>query len=183
VSASTSRASAVSRCGASGGLTTGRGIRACRRQRAAYAAGMEHRCGSAEDDDAAVTVGGRQGWVRLWNRTHPYDDVMLTFCIEIGSSDMKAALHGVAVYNEAPEKFVGELAESFAGWTGAKVWVSLNGDLRIEARHKSRGYVDMTWSLAPWRERDAWTASVTVRDVLAGEEMRSLAADMRVLLG
>lgn len=143
---------------------------------------MEHMC-RVEDDDAAVRLGGPTGWVRLWNRVHPYDDGMLAFCIEIGSLDMKATMHGVAVFNEAPEKFVGELAASFAGWTGTKVWESLNHNLWIEAKHKTYGHVDITWRLAPWRMGMDWRAEVTVRDVQAGEQMRGLAEDMRALLG
>ncbi|MBB5893649.1 DUF6228 family protein [Kutzneria kofuensis] len=136
-----------------------------------------------EDDGTAVRLGGPEGWIRLWNRTHPYDDEMLAFCIEIGAVDMTARAHRVVVFNEAPEKFVGELAESFEGWSGTRVWESLDRDVRIGATYKSGGRGDMTWSLAPWRERDAWSASVTVRGVEAGEEMRRLAEDMRVLLG
>jgi hypothetical protein len=53
----------------------------------------------------------------------------------------------------------------------------------ITAVFLSRGHVDMTWVLAPWRMNMDWRAEVTVRGIQAGEEMRSLAAGMGVLLG
>ena len=143
---------------------------------------MEHGCAAVEDDDAAVAAGGPEGWVRLWNRRHPWEDELLTFCARIGGNGMTATLHNVVVHNEAPEKFVAGLAESFAGWSGARVWESLDRDVRIEAVFRTGGHVDMTWGLAPWRGTDAWKAEVTFT-VEAGEEMRKLAQDMRVLLG
>ena len=143
---------------------------------------MDQECVAVEDDDAAVAAGGPQGWVRLWNRRHPWEDELLTFCARIGGNGMEAAVHNVVVHNEAPEKFVGELAESFAGWSGAKVWESLDRDVRIKAVFRNGGHVDLTWRLAPWRRDDAWQAEVTFQ-VEAGEEMRKLAADMGVLLG
>ncbi|HEY0500093.1 MAG TPA: DUF6228 family protein [Kutzneria sp.] len=145
---------------------------------------MEHVCGAVEDDEAAVRLGGPQGWVRLWNRVvdpPPYGG--LEFCIEVGAADMAARLHRVFVYNEAPDTFVVGLAESFAGWSGQRSWQSVNRDVTITAVFLSRGHVDMTWVLAPWRMNMDWRAEVTVRGIQAGEEMRSLAAGMGVLLG
>ncbi|WP_052395641.1 DUF6228 family protein [Kutzneria sp. 744] len=71
---------------------------------------------------------------------------------------------------------------SFEGWIGAKTWESLDRDLRIEAVFRSRGHVEMTWGLAPWRGNDVWKAQVTF-EIEAGEQMRGLAEDMRALLG
>jgi len=149
---------------------------------------MEHGCVPSEDDEAVVRLGGPEGWVRLWHRTHPYEGDLygsetVAFCIAIGAVDMTAALHEVTLFHDEPEKFVAELAESFAGWNGAKVWQTPSRDVRIEAVFRTGGHVDMTWTLTPRWGRDSWSASVTVEGVHAGEEMRKLAEDMRELLG
>jgi hypothetical protein len=56
---------------------------------------MEHVCTPAEDDVAAVKVGDLQGWVRLWNRTHPYQDEMVAFCVELGGLGLSATVRGI----------------------------------------------------------------------------------------
>ena len=135
------------------------------------------------DDEAAVRLGGPEGWVTLWNRVHPYDDDMLGFCIEIGAEEMSATLHRVVLHNETPATFVAEVAESFEGWSGEKAWESLNRDVTIKAVFRTWGYVDLTWGLAPWRESMPWRAEVTVRGIQAGEDMKTLAAGLKALLG
>jgi hypothetical protein len=149
---------------------------------------MASECVPAEDDEAVVRLGDSTGWVRLWNRTNPYEgdaygSETVSFCIAIGTADMTAALHDVMLFHDEPEKFVAELAESFTGWQGVKVWQTPSGDVRIEATFRSRGHVDMTWVLSPQWGKGPWTASVTVEGVHAGEEMRRFAEDMRELLG
>ena len=149
---------------------------------------MESGCVPAEDDEAVVRLGGEGGWVRLWNRTNPYEgdayaSETVSFCIAIGATDMTAALHGVMLFRDEPEKFVAELAESFTGWSGTKVWETPGGDVRIGAVFRAGGHVDMTWTLAHRQLGEEWSASVTVGRVHAGEEMRRFAADMRELLG
>jgi len=145
---------------------------------------MEHECVAVADDEAAVRLGGSQGWVTLWNRVvdpPPYG--LSAFCIEIGAEEMTARLHRVVLHNEAPEKFVAELAESYEGWSGERTWESLSRDVTIKAVFRSRGYVDMKWSLVPRSMFVDWRAEVMVRGVQAGEDMRSLAAEMKTLLG
>ncbi|MFC0438962.1 DUF6228 family protein [Kutzneria buriramensis] len=139
---------------------------------------MEHECG----DDIGVRLGGPQGWVRLWNRTHPHGDDMVAFCIELGGDGMTAVAHGVVVAGESPAAFVEGLAASFEGWSGVRAWQNLDRDVRIEAVFEPGGHVDLTWTVEPWRERYSWAASVTVKGVEAGEQMRRLAADLRELL-
>ena len=144
---------------------------------------MEHECTPAEDDEAAVRLGGAEAWVRLWNRTHPYEDDMVAFCIELGGYGLSATAHGVVVAGDSPAPFVRGLAESFEGWEGVQVWENLNNDVRIEAVFRSYGHVDLTWTVASWREAYPWSASVTVKGIEAGEQMRGLAEDLRELVG
>jgi hypothetical protein len=139
---------------------------------------MGHVCG----DDVGVRLGGPQGWVRLWNRTYPYGDDMVAFCIELGGDGMTAVAHGVVLAGGSPAAFVEGLAASFEGWSGVRAWQNPDRDVRIEAVFGSGGHVDLTWTVAPWREMFRWTASVTIKRVEAGEEMRRLAADLRELL-
>jgi hypothetical protein len=145
---------------------------------------VEHECVAVEDDEAAVRLGGPEGWVRVWNRVVDESLYPLSaFCIEIGAGEMTARLHKVVLHNGGPEKFVAEVAESYEGWSGEKTWQSLSRDLTIKAVFKTWGYVDMTWALAPQSMFIDWRAEVTVRGIQAGEEMRRLAEDMGALLG
>lgn len=145
---------------------------------------MNHGCVAVEDDETAVRLGGSQGWVWLWNHVvdpAPYGES--TFCVEIGAAGMTARLHRVPLYNEAPDRFMAELAESFEGWSGEKTWESVSGYVTVKAVFKTWGYVDLTWALDPRRMEETWKAQVVVRGIQAGEEMRKLAADLGVLLG
>jgi hypothetical protein len=117
--------------------------------------------------------------VRLWNRVAPYGDDVVALCAEFSGDQMRAALHGLTVdfYGGGSlPLFLDGLASEFAGWQGVQSWESLDHDLRVEAQHDPRGYVEMTWTLSPrsCSRPDSWTATV-VTALEAGEEMRRLA--------
>lgn len=56
-------------------------------------------------------------------------------------------------------------------------------DLAVSAVFRTGGYVGLTWTLCPWPAASGgWAASVTTW-LEAGEQMTSLAADVRRFLG
>ncbi|MFG3616105.1 DUF6228 family protein [Nocardia sp. NPDC047654] len=142
--------------------------------------GCEFDLGSAEDGQAVEliypTLGSR---VRIWNRIAPYDDEIVAFCAELSGEQMRAAVHGLTVdlyEGSSLARFLDGLAAEFTGWSGIRIWESLDRDLRVEAQHHARGYVEMTWTLSPHdcARPNTWSASV-VTGLEAGEEMRRFA--------
>jgi hypothetical protein len=71
----------------------------------------------------------------------------------------------------------------FGSWSGIRIWESLDRDLRVEAQHHARGYVEMTWTLSPHdcARPNTWSASV-VTGLEAGEEMRRFAVTVHRFL-
>lgn len=75
--------------------------------------------------------------------------------------------------------FLQGLADDWRGWDGERGWRSLDGKLRITARHDGKGHVSLGGalrghSLSP----DAWLARVFIT-VEAGEQLSSLVAELR----
>jgi uncharacterized protein DUF6228 len=143
--------------------------------------------GPEDDESLGVSLGtpGRGTWVRLWNRADPWDDGSIRACAQIGAPGLLATVHGVTLAvmggnDLAP--FLDGLAGDFSGWDGTRAWTSMDGDLRIDAAFRSRGYVGLTWAITPWRHEDGnWTASATVA-LEAGEQLRRLAAEIHQFL-
>ncbi|WP_330256136.1 DUF6228 family protein [Nocardia sp. NBC_00565] len=149
---------------------------------------MECDCGQEADQGTEVSLGapGDGTWARLWNRVDPWGDDSIQVCVQIGAPGLLAAVHQVTltVMGESDLVwFFDDLAGNFTGWDGARVWESMDHDLRVEAVFASRGYVSLTWTVTPWRQKDGnWTASTTV--VLeAGEQMLQLARNLNRFLG
>ncbi|MFD9736680.1 DUF6228 family protein [Umezawaea sp. NPDC059074] len=146
---------------------------------------MECEYSPDDDGDTAVALECSSGaWVRLWNRHDPWGDGSVRVCIEIGALGLRALVHDVTVGIWADEfsPFLEEVAESFTGWEGTRTWRSTDSDLEVTAKFRSWGHVDMTWTVAPWRESvGRWNASV-VLTLEAGEQMRGFAADVRRFL-
>jgi hypothetical protein len=120
-------------------------------------------------------------WVRLWNRCLNWGDDVTQVCVEIGAAEMRATAHQVALIPDNGEFLTGYLDEldgDFTGWTGVRTWRTADRDLRLDAEFRSRGHVDVTWTVRPWRgSAGRWQASV-VTTMEAGEQLRSLATDM-----
>ena len=140
---------------------------------------------SEAESDGAVVLGEPGGaQVRLWNHVVS-DDEVIQVCAEITvkteTESLSAAVHGVtlSVMGEDLTPFLTELEEQFPGWDGPRTWQNLDGDVEVEARHVTGGYVDLQWTLRsrPYAWVRPWAASATVR-VESGEQMRRLTADM-----
>ncbi|MET8472193.1 DUF6228 family protein [Streptomyces sp. NPDC006422] len=78
--------------------------------------------------------------------------------------------------------FLEELTAEFRRWDGERVWHTDDHDLTVAAVFRAGGHIGLTWTLRPWvRASGGWSASVTT--VLeAGEQLSSLAADLRHFL-
>ncbi|MFJ7069792.1 DUF6228 family protein [Streptomyces sp. NPDC101115] len=78
--------------------------------------------------------------------------------------------------------FLEELAADYRGWEGERSWQTNDRDLTVSDVFRSGGYVGLTWALRPWpHAAGGWSASVTTW-LEAGEQMASLAADVRKCL-
>ncbi|MFB6615029.1 DUF6228 family protein [Streptomyces sp. NPDC056367] len=107
------------------------------------------------------------------------------YAIEGRAAGLSARLDGVAAWNRGTDlaPFPEELSESFRGWDGERVWQTNDRDLTVRAVFRSGGHVGLTWTLRPWHTSvGSWEASVTTW-LEAGEQMSTLAADVRHFLG
>ncbi|SEG88596.1 hypothetical protein SAMN05216223_119102 [Actinacidiphila yanglinensis] len=78
--------------------------------------------------------------------------------------------------------FLDELVADFRGWKGERTWQTDDRDLAVSARFGSGGHIGLTWTLRPWPDAaGGWNASVTTW-LEAGEQLASLAADIRHFL-
>jgi hypothetical protein len=115
--------------------------------------------------------------VRLWNRVTPYDDDIVGICVELLADDVRGALHDITLLQATGglSIYLLELAEEFRGWTGVWSWEAPDHDLRIDAEYIRSGYVDLTWTITPWRGvAGRWSVSVK-STIQAGEDLRQLA--------
>ncbi|UOX93031.1 DUF6228 family protein [Amycolatopsis sp. FBCC-B4732] len=79
------------------------------------------------------------------------------------------------------DAFLATLAEDFRGGEGARAWHSLEHDLTISAEHRSGGHVHLTWGIHDRPPAEEWRFETTTVHA-AGEEMRTLAAEVRTFL-
>lgn len=135
-------------------------------------------------DGVMLVLGNPSGpRVRLWNRADPWAEGLVKVRAQLtlagDNESLTATAHGITigVAEEHLTSFMDHLAADFAGWKNTRTWENLAKDLRINAKHISGGYVDLTWTLSsrPYSWTSNWSASVTVR-IEAGEQMRKLAA-------
>jgi hypothetical protein len=143
---------------------------------------VECECDPEQDGDQAVTLASIHSgtWVRLWNRVDPWDDGSIQVCAEIGGEGLRAVAHRVVVsiYDDTLTPFLENLAERFRGWDGTLTWQSMEPGLEIAAVSRSRGEVELSWTVQPSRSYSStWQATVPV-SVEAGEQLRRFAAQV-----
>lgn len=61
--------------------------------------------------------------------------------------------------NNGLRKFFGELASSWRGWDGSKVWSSLEGEFSLACEHDGLGHVTVVASI---RDHGSWEAKMTM---------------------
>jgi hypothetical protein len=99
-----------------------------------------------------------------------------------GLAAKRRVVHNYASGFEDLADFFGQLADDWRGWSGEQVWESVEGDLRIEARHEYR-HVQLRIVLrsqGPGWGNEGWkvTADLTIDP---SEELTRAASDLRVL--
>lgn len=63
-----------------------------------------------------------------------------------------------SIYIQGPEVFFKELADSWTGWTGEKVWRSLEGEFKLVATADAIGHIVIEVQLQPTANEREWRA-------------------------
>ncbi|WP_330290712.1 DUF6228 family protein [Streptomyces sp. NBC_00576] len=117
--------------------------------------------------------------------SHSLDEDAVYFAVELRAPGLTARVDDVVAWawGSGLALFLEALASDFRGWNGERSWGSDDTDLAVSAVFRTGGYVGLTWTLCPWPAASGgWAASVTTW-LEAGEQMTSLAADVRRFLG
>ncbi|MFF8542180.1 DUF6228 family protein [Streptomyces werraensis] len=89
--------------------------------------------------------------------------------------------HGGDVGRRRPRHLSASLAEDFRGWQGERTWHSLRHDLTLSAEHRSGGHVRVGWAISDGAPGEEWRFETSTWHE-AGEDMRTLAADIRAFI-
>ncbi|MEU9112761.1 DUF6228 family protein [Streptomyces sp. NPDC048483] len=142
-----------------------------------------------EEDETspAVRVGPRSSRaIKLYfhrlTRSFPEerDDSLRDFLVTAHSEAVQIEVMVRTWGGDGLDVFLAELAEAFRGWSGARTWRSLEGDLTLSAEHAG-SHVRLTWGLHDRYPDDEWHFEATT-DHAPGEDMRHLAVEMRAFL-
>jgi hypothetical protein len=106
------------------------------------------------------------------------------YAVELRAQGLTARVDEVVAWIRADDlaRFLEGLAADYRGWDGARSWQTDDRDLAVSAVFRSGGYVGLTWTVRPWpKAAGGWSSSVTTW-LEAGEQLASLAADIRYFL-
>lgn len=113
-----------------------------------------------------------------------FDQDSVHYAVELRAPGLTARVEEVVAWSWDSDlaPFLEELAADFRGWDGERCWQTHDGDLRVSAAFRPGGHVGLTWTVRPWPDAaGGWCASVTTW-LEAGEQMASLASDVRHFL-
>ncbi|MFH8709243.1 DUF6228 family protein [Streptomyces rubrogriseus] len=113
-----------------------------------------------------------------------FDADSVHYAVELRAPGLTARVDEIVawLWDSDLTTFLEELAAEYRGWDGERSWQTNDSDLTLSAVFRSGGHVGLTWSLRPWPQAvGGWGASVTTW-LEAGEQMASLAADVRHFL-
>ncbi len=86
-----------------------------------------------------------------------------SFIVEVGATDFHASTRVENPgYGHPPSKLFEELALSWKGWTGTKVWVAMEGELELKANCDSVGHVIVTVSIPAYASARKWSSQAYV---------------------
>ncbi|MFC8510634.1 DUF6228 family protein [Streptomyces sp. NPDC057411] len=142
--------------------------------------------GSHLDDEARVTIRCQDNssvGVTFCDR-FSFDADSVHYAVELQAPGLTARVDEVVAWIRDSDltTFLEELAAGHRGWDGERSWQTDDRDLTVSAVFRSGGYVGLTWTLRPWPQATGgWGASATTW-LEAGEQMASLAADVRDFL-
>lgn len=113
-----------------------------------------------------------------------YDQDSVHYAIEAWAPGLTARVNEVVawIWDHDLTTFLEELTADYRGWEGERTWHTMDRDLAVSVVFRSGGYVGLTWTIRPWRSAAGdWSTSVTTW-LEAGEQMSSLASDVRHFL-
>src|SRR5262249_11621560 len=115
----------------------------------------------------------------LRSAQRPWDDETLDLRCELADAGVSAATWVRTLNGDGIVAWAADLAESYRGWDGARIWESLEHDLRIDATHDGPGHVSLRFLIRGPRghDRGAWEASIVVT-LDAGQDMQRLVAEL-----
>ncbi|WP_164986125.1 DUF6228 family protein [Streptomyces roseicoloratus] len=138
------------------------------------------------DDKPSVTIRCQDNWsvgVSFCGR-FSFDQDSVHYAVELRAPGLTARVDEVVawIWDSDLTTFLEELAADYRGWDGERSWQTNDRDLTVSAVFRSGGYIGLTWAVRPWPQTaGGWSASVTTW-LEAGEQMTSLAADVRSFL-
>ncbi|MFF2853017.1 DUF6228 family protein [Streptomyces sp. NPDC058001] len=142
--------------------------------------------GVGTDDEASLTIRCQDNSsvsVRFCDR-FSCDEDSVYYAVELRAPGLAARVNEVVtwIWDSDLVPFLEELAADYRGWDGERSWQTNDRDLAMSAVFRSGGQVGLTWTLRPWaKTAGGWSASATTW-LEAGEQMASLAADVRYFL-
>ncbi|MDH6215923.1 DUF6228 family protein [Streptomyces pseudovenezuelae] len=113
-----------------------------------------------------------------------FDADSVHYAVELRAPGLTARVSEIVAWTGAGDlaPFLEELAADYRGWDGERSWQTDDRDLAVSAVFRSGGHVGLTWTLRPWpKAAGGWSSSVTTW-LESGEQMTSLAADIRQFL-
>ncbi|MFJ9823261.1 DUF6228 family protein [Streptomyces sp. NPDC101160] len=138
------------------------------------------------DDERSVTIRCQDNssvGVTFCDR-FSFDADSVHYAVELRAPGLSARVNEVVawIWDGDLTTFLEELAADYRGWDGERSWQTNDRDLTVSAVFRSGGYVGLTWTSRPWpHAAGGWGASVTTW-LEAGEQMTSLAAEVRNFL-
>ena len=128
-----------------------------------------------------VHIGSQSEFLRLTAPTSAPEEVEADLIAD-GLSASRTVYHGFATGFRDLADLFGRLEHDWRGWPGVRSWESVEGDLKVEARHEY-GHVQLRVTLrrlgAGWGNL-GWTA-VADLTIEPGEQLTRIASEMRSL--
>lgn len=99
------------------------------------------------DEVVVPQTTGRVG-VRLHDPERDRNGVLDYFSVEVANPTIRAQTRVYAYHSEGLATLFDEMARSWRGWSGAREWESLEGELRLSCTADGKGHVDIAIRLA-----------------------------------
>jgi Family of unknown function (DUF6228) len=126
-----------------------------------------------------VQIGSAETGSRLTS-DGPYYVTAELHCSRLSAT--RDVVHNYASGFQDLADFFRQLAEDWTGWSGRRIWESVEHDLRIDARHEFH-HVQLRITLrddGPGWGNEGWTARADLT-IEPGEELAQVASDLQLL--
>lgn len=112
--------------------------------------------------------------LRLLLLAEPFDaDGYGSFTVTIDSPELSLRHSVITMGGDGLSEFIQSVEDDWRGWEGERSWHSLEGGLRIDAKHSGRA-VELTVVVRSSYEPDAWELRIPFA-VEPGEQLSALA--------